>query len=44
MAIEKAWDLRLAYFLMLKASGLRYPNPKREQGAIPQVPHSHFGL
>ena len=35
MAIVKAWDLRLACFLLLKASGLRYPNPNRERGAIP---------
>jgi hypothetical protein len=23
---------------------IRYPNPTRERGAIPQVPHSRFGL
>ena len=29
----------------VKASdSLCYPNPTRERGAIPQVPHSRFGL
>ena len=35
MAIVKAWDLRLACFLLLKASGLRYPNSKSERGVTP---------